>query len=339
MDTGISTQLMVSLATNEAAAAQFEFIEPEHMLCGLLKLAELKKQDLESSLTNSAILPELEEEQKELQRLFSELGMSIPNDTKRKRDKIRKQMGKGNVPYDGKAAIHRSDVSKEICNRAVQIAQSTGATSWKAIHVAAALKERGIGDSDEPAQKAAQKKAPPKEPQQTPLLDHYGIIYKKDNEKQPIATTKDPVVKVLREMLEANPLAAIALIEGGVRPAKDIIEETAQLAFNPDVQIQLASVTLSRIIDSAGDTLKLFTDLIKEATDAEMILCMEDLPEMLACDEKTGLVLAEVLKDHRLGCILITDPIEYEQALGTAQPWKKLLWPIWIHDLNHMAHI
>jgi hypothetical protein len=334
MDTGISTQLMISLAANEASAAQFEFIEPEHMLCGLLKLAELKQKDLELSLTDLALLPTLVEEQGELQRLFLELGITIPSDTKKKRDQIRKQMGKGGFIDAGNKALHRSKLSKDICIRAVQIAEKTGALAWKAVHVAAALQEKGIGDYSD---STPHNKETPKEAKETPLLDHYGTIYSFDKKEKLQETTKDPVVKVIWEMIEANRKASIVLIQEAGRPAEDILAETAKMFDRPTNSMQFVKVALQRIIDSAGDTVKLFSDLLLEASDAEMILCLENIDELLEHEEKTGQLLAEILLEHKIGCILITDPIVYEQIFGTRQPWKKLLWPIWIHNLAHIS--
>lgn len=317
MDNGISAQLMLSLAANEAAAAHFEFIEPEHMLCGLLKLSELKKQDLEKLVKHPERMPELEDEQQELLRLFAELGMKIPYDTKRKRDKIRARMGKGKGLNDGQALFHCSETSQDICDRAAQIAQSTGAAVWKAVHVAAALKERGIGDGDEPeGRKAGERGGPkkeipkevPKEPVATPLLDQYGTKHQAENDKQNAAATKDPVVKVLRELVEANPNKAIILIEEGGRPASEILNETAQLAFDPEILVRLASVPMQRVIDSVGDTVKIVSDLFPEASEAGYALCF------------------------------IADSTEYQQMLGMMPALNKLLWPIWIHKLDHIAH-
>jgi len=325
---GYSIQIVWPLAIQEALVSSYENIEPEHLFNGLLKFAELRKDDLKAMIKDSTIIDSLLNEQNDICLFFEEGGLSIPASTSAMRNNIRHMMGKGNGKDDRKF-VHRSDKSKQICLRSEEIASADGKKEWQAVHLIEALLEEPENVLAEALAKAGFTKPIAVE---TPLLDRYGTDFSREtlpSEKGPT----DSVSKVLLESLQDNTDANLLLIEKGGRPALEIVREVSSLLKKGEKPYRIVHVDFESIQKDRVDSEGIISKLIDEAIAAGALLYIEGLAyEMAKTPELTGIeAMIKAMEENQLRCIIAVEENLYISKLDKKEPWKKLLRPVWIH--------
>ena len=106
-------QLVWNLAAQEAMAASMAAIEPEHMLCGLLKYVELTDGDLEKVAAQPITATLLLAEREELKKLVTDRSI----DSTQVRRRLRQEVGQGkSQPKDG--VMHRSPAARKLFDQA-----------------------------------------------------------------------------------------------------------------------------------------------------------------------------------------------------------------------------
>jgi ATP-dependent Clp protease ATP-binding subunit ClpA len=131
-----SIPLIMQLAGREATAAEFDEIEPEHLLQALLKFAELDAKEAESLVEE---YPETSSLKAELETLRQELERFSIHSTRLRR-KLRRSLGYGDRPYTG-GGIHRSRAARQIFDSAVKLAAGEGKRLFTAGFLLRALLE------------------------------------------------------------------------------------------------------------------------------------------------------------------------------------------------------
>jgi hypothetical protein len=138
VDISLVVGLCWQSACLEAGAARAEFIEPEHFLVAMTKLGQLRADVVMEAAARkgvdaSVFGPEMEMVAGALKRAGIDPGSF--------RHELRKRLGQGTHEFAKGEAIHRSDRSRKMFERATAVARETGATELKTGHLFLAILE------------------------------------------------------------------------------------------------------------------------------------------------------------------------------------------------------
>jgi ATP-dependent Clp protease ATP-binding subunit ClpA len=170
------------LASTETAYANYEFITPAHLFSGLTKLEDA----LDPRLLNHIGLPPhaipvFQAEAVQLLNLFKEVNLK----PRQARHRIREILGDGGFQQEERSRISRTPESREVFERAGEIAQQAEASQPAVQHLLAALLERQDEhiqqvlaefeiETDQLREKAAALPTPKVEVSPTLYLDEHG---------------------------------------------------------------------------------------------------------------------------------------------------------------------
>ncbi|MBN2559619.1 MAG: hypothetical protein JXQ75_01635 [Phycisphaerae bacterium] len=130
MKISASIELVMQLAGQEAIAGKFKEIAPEHLLMGLLKLADLPVDEVGKIAPGSDVVEQLVSEMKSLRHALDARGV----DTARARRGLRAALGKGDHKYEG-GAVHRSAESRKLFDAAVRLMVEGGSEAFSVTHL------------------------------------------------------------------------------------------------------------------------------------------------------------------------------------------------------------
>ena len=119
-----SLDVIMSLAANEAVAADFDEIRPEHVFMALLKYSELNPRQLRGILGLGQAMDALAEELDEIKRILTEQGI----DSTGLRREIRKKLGRGGRPGAG-LVMRPSRAVKDLVGLSEEAAKNQGLES------------------------------------------------------------------------------------------------------------------------------------------------------------------------------------------------------------------
>ena len=122
MKVSASVELAMQWAMQEAIAAEFKEIVPEHLLIAILRVSELPTGHMDRLAPETDVAKRLVAD---VEAVGNELARrSI--DSARLRRSLRLFLGKGGVAYDG-GPLHRSPASRDVFDSAARLAASEGA--------------------------------------------------------------------------------------------------------------------------------------------------------------------------------------------------------------------
>ncbi len=130
----ISLDLVMQMAAQEALAARFREIEPEHLAMAVIKFAELPVHDATDGAGGPNQLKMFLAEVAAIEQKLYELRL----DGVSARRQLRQRMGAGDRTGDDRE-IHRSDASRTVFIDAVEIARHAGSQALRPIHLFEAL--------------------------------------------------------------------------------------------------------------------------------------------------------------------------------------------------------
>jgi len=110
-------QIIIQLAAHECTAADFQEIEPEHMLMALLRFVELDRGIFQDMIQEPELAETMENDRLGLHALFR----TMKTETTTVRRSIRKEMGTGKRRGNN-TVIHRSGRTKQLFTLAFQLA-------------------------------------------------------------------------------------------------------------------------------------------------------------------------------------------------------------------------
>lgn len=131
----IGANLAWQIAASKAAAARFQFIEPEHLFIGIFSLEKILMLSPEDSGFNQQARNSLQLENDALRDLMGQVGL----DMTRLRRTVRKRLGAGSFQHT-ENVIHRSDDCKKFFERAYDLASPSDEAAC--LHLLAAIMER-----------------------------------------------------------------------------------------------------------------------------------------------------------------------------------------------------
>ena len=353
MTPGLSIQIVWPLAAHEANMAESEHIEPPHLLLGILKFAELEEKHIEQLVRDPKIISPLLSERDDIRSELRKYSIDVPYKSREIRYGIRKRLGKSGHPYDGKSVIHRSPVSREICKMAEDAALAIGSPKWCAVHLLDVLLKAPSRVINEVLLDAGLSGF--WAGLDTPNLNRYGLdltvsaIESQSHCQQNIKleAAKDPVCKVLMAEILENKINNVLLIQKGKRSPKEIVESIVQYIMCDSapyavkgkrfIEIDITkSAWKAEGIDSKelDDRLR---KLIQEARESgNVILFLNKFHEYINMETDPNYIdlVIELLSNKAVRCIGGLDEENYEKHVKKDPVWKKLIRPIWIHDLE-----
>ncbi len=328
MALSFSIQLVWPLASLNTVAMGYEFIEPEHLFMALLKFSELKPGEMEPLLINKENLPALLDEQKALRKMFQECGFNIPEDTTKWRRDLRAKMGPGEFKDNRRKIVHRSDLSRSLCEHAVEVAATAGVSAWQGVHLAIALMENPQGSLAEILRDV--NLSLPKLVE-TPLLDKYGSILIPSAACFDRRKPSDAAARVVLEFIEHKTAAALLLIENGGRRADEVVTEVAALLEMSGRRRRFVRIDLRALESSGPGIARLLTALFAESARTKAVLLLENPAELFDDDRNKAArdALVKAIEAEQTCCIFTA----VETAISCwykEQPWRRLLQVVWL---------
>lgn len=353
MEPDLSIQIVWPLAAHEAISANFEFIEPSHLFLALLKFAELEERHLNKIIADAKETGQILSQRNQIRSKLADYSIRAPDSCKSIRYNLRKRLGRGRHQHDGKSVIHRSESARDIFKIAIVAAQKDGVRQWSAIYLLEALFKhpaREIKDVLVNAGISVFVKSVP-----TPYLNKYGrdlktwAMGKRTHglEKNVADVAKDPVCKVVVDYIQGSEKLNILLIKKGERTPGEIMESIARYSATDSAPPGIKSKQIIEIdIDTFSrkkwqneskepedDMRALFQEVVEAG---DIILFISDFYGFLDTDGNTGFsdLLKELLLEHNIMFIGGADHETHDKMVIKDPEWKKILRPVWMHDLK-----
>ena len=234
MRPGLSTQLVLAIASQEASAAEFAEIEISHAFNAILKFAELEENHFQQLIKDPDLVKDVIPERDAVKECLNRYNISVPDKSTFIRRRLRGALGQGARSSSGQQIMHRSSALKVLCRDAENRAGETAESEWRAVHLLEAILASPAPEMTAVLDDA---RIPVSKPvQETPMLDKYGIDLSKmaagggpgDASGDFTVTKKDAVSKVVVEELLNKDSPKIMLVEAGRRPVGGIVEGVAR---------------------------------------------------------------------------------------------------------------
>lgn len=336
MKVSASIELVWQLAAREAIAAEFKEIEPEHVLAGVLKFAELPLQELEKLGAGAESVRVLTADVNAIRDELGERGI----DSTCARRGLRTKLGKGGSPFPG-GTIHRSPASRELFNAAARLADEAGTETLTAKHLLDAIlaaltpkMEEVFGDSVAPQTPKSSK---------TPLLDAVGRDLTRSAAEGKLKATGGRLAecKALLQTLSQKDRKSVLLVAESDDVVVPIITAAAQAIATKDVP---ASLKGRRIVDISALTAVMtaddkaqqqLTDLLAEASRAQEVIlvvpAVEPSQGTMRSEECLQLLKAR-LQGGVTQCICRVAPQAYEQWVKRDHVWRQIAEVMHVHN-------
>jgi ATP-dependent Clp protease ATP-binding subunit ClpA len=342
LEPGLSIQIAWPLAAKEAIDSEHEFIEPPHLFLAVLKFSELERRHIEQIETNPMVIAALLSERDGTRKRLQELSIEIPDKSRSIRYNLRKRLGRKGHPFHGNQVIHRSNASRQLCVKAEDMARKEGSATWCALNLLEALLASNSLEITEVLADAGISGI--RAFMNTPHLDRYGqdlsaLAMEKQKDNIEGSEAKDPVCKVVADDIYGGKKGSILLIQKGKRSSSEVAEGVAVYSvgkFSPPG----AKTKRLIAIDIPGD-IKLeelestLGTLLQEASRAgNIILYIDRFHDYLKTGPGLPGLIKRMLSEGKIQLICGTAEEAYHHYIEKDPAWKRLLRPVWIHDLN-----
>lgn len=360
MTPSISIQIVWPLSAQEAFASEYEHIEPSHLFLAILKFAELEEPQIRQLTGDSKMLELLVQERDGVRAKLSKSSITLSDKSKEIRYSIRKLLGKGDNPHTGQKMIHRSQAVRVMFQRAEDNARKSNSEKLCAEHLLDVLLENPSQEikkvlSDTGVSLSDLKKDSSDLSITTPYLDRYGkdltalASKERQSEKEhnDVDITRNPVSKVVIEYILGSEKKNILLIQKGTCYPEKIVSDIAKYFV---CNAAPSSVQNKRIVEI--DASKLIPNKMqKNLKESEEVLCalfqeivnagniipfLSNLHIYLETEDLLTIleVLKELLSKDGVCCIAGIDERNYQIFIEKDFSWRKLIRPVWIHDVK-----
>jgi hypothetical protein len=330
MKVSASIELVIQLAGQEAIASQFKEIEPEHLLEGALKFADLPVEQVRKLVPGENAANDLAVE---VNLLRKELAARNIESTKVRRS-LRAKLGKGNTPHTG-GAMHRAQASRAIFDAAAKLADDRNDETLTAKHLLEAIlsaptpmMKEVLGEASAPQ---------PGKPIESPLLQQWGREVVGAEAKGETTAEWQAECKALISALENR---RSVVVVGRRESVQSVLVASAWAIASGDCPAELKE---KRLIDvrEAGDSkanpaqlIELQDRLLAEAAGApEVILvCAIEAPQLSEPLGGAHAALTSKLAAKAIQCIITVESVVYNKLVATDRTWKRLAHLMWVHE-------
>jgi len=339
-----SVMIVWSISTTEAQASGWDEIQPDHLLCALLKFAEVDVKNLDQFDNPGGEKQNLASVHRELrEKLVDPWQIDVPKVSTSLRRGLRR---KALTEFKHKAGIvHRSDVSRQVFSLAEKWAREDGKIQYNTVDLMSAI----FAQQDEWIVRILKKHNLPWNEQdvhshEDSLVRFEGIVHPvhlqetlSEKEHQRIQT--DPIIKVLADWLTGESKQPCLLIYGKGRDISAVTLDLAHYAESMKLRRRFFSVNSRPLLESiAVDKAliaKALLQWINEASPGKAVYFFDSVhryfSSTLAGDQFPSLFRAWIRKaDNRVLCGIPES--QYHKLIENKSAWTKVFQLVWIHE-------
>jgi len=315
------------IAAMEAVMARYEMVERPHLLIGLCKLEDALKAGVAERMAEAADLGYLEEEVRQVDKLFTACGL----DRAKFRRALRQAAGRGNFSETGqREVVHRSTATKRAFDKGAEFAEQLKSSELHSLHLLAGVLEdpgthilqtlltsgvdyeafkvavRGAMAAFKPPEGVALG-GPDKRAART-VLGRFGVDLTqlaREGKLEPVIGRHRELLQMVRTLVRKTKNNPLLLGDPGVGKtalARELAARIAQGNVPPDLQgkriIELKMGTLVAGTKYRGEFEERITQLIAEAkAQPDVILFLDEIHSLVGAGHaEGGLDAANMLK-------------------------------------------
>ncbi len=357
MEPEAGIMLVWSLAAMEAQALGWSQIEPAHLLCAILKFAELDGTDLERLGQTNENLGNLAQEHQDLKaHLDDPWGITVPEVSTRLRRALRRpgeacpernRRGPRAQSATGGPGgmVHRSDAAREAFRAAQGAAEQAGRQRLGVVDLLGAL----MNGSDEWIRRGLEQQGIPTTSQlaqRNEAMEQWADVLVplapsgRVDEAERKRILADPAVRVLADAL-ANPGAPgrpCLLIHGPDRTGHDVLIDLLDRRGErkPPKVIQVNSRALLERLSRDGNVAAVgFLDLLCDESNQKTIWFFDSLHRYLSeelAPTAFRLRFVQWLKQTNSRFLFAVSQSQYDKLAQRNFDWKNTFQQIWIHS-------
>jgi hypothetical protein len=338
-----SVMMIWPMAAMEAQALGWPEIEPEHLLCAILKFAELNVDDLERLGEAMGNVDELRQRHSDLRESLDEpWGISVPHISMPLRRSLRRR-GNGEPNRHPGGLVHRSNAAREVFIAAQKIAERGSRQCFGLADLLNAI----LYDPDEWIRRGLEQHKIISAPQ---LSQHEQAIEKwadffvpltpsgtpNSTEKQRILA--DPAVRVLADMLAKPTPHPCLIIHGPDRTAHDALTDLLNRPYDkkPPKIIRVDSrALLNTISENPSFSASSFLEFLTNEANRKTVWFFDSLHRYLA-EELTPpsfqLRFMQWLKQVDSRFVFAILESQYNRRSEQHSDWKNIFQLIWIRE-------
>jgi ATP-dependent Clp protease ATP-binding subunit ClpA len=324
----VSIELVMHLATQEAGAAGFREIEPEHLLESILKLSELAASEIGRIVPDDIAAKEVESDAAFVRSELEERAI----ESTRARRALRQELGRGEAEYRG-GRLRRSGATREIFEAAGKLADRAGNSTLSASHLLKALLvsptksiSRVMRIPHEPGLNA---------PIGTPLLDKYGKVLRDVMVAAGVTNELRAEYKALVQTLCLKSPRSVLLVSDNDHLVSSVVlacAHSAELANRKKSIVDLTSLESDR-----SELAQHLNQALIEARGRPGIIlflpAITDREKDNRGKELAGLIRTSLSKGT-IQCIFRVASVAYEKLIKKDVRWKRLAEIIWTREGN-----
>ena len=356
MDISIDIRMMWPLVSQEAMAGGASEVEPGHILCGALKIAEVPQAAIQNALQDKNIVAAFAKDQQRLCETLEDMGIRVPDGSTQLRRGLRGLLRKSSR---GKAeasdgVMHRSVESRTLFEKATDKARKAGDLEL----TARCLIETILCEPDEGLAKALAKMKIHIDARPAPnkaalaWIDTCGVdLTTQARETGPDTARlerikRDAVCRVLAEALfpaSEKKSPPVLLISKGERQAASAVKDLAfwLVSSTPPagvrqgciLEIQSAAILNNRAEGSPESRIE---DVFRQAENSRTTALFFDDFHRYLIPSIAGKGLPNsfqsLLKEGKTNCVVGMMQKQYETHLEKAAVWRNVFRLIWLHD-------
>lgn len=347
MEPEAGVMLVWSLAAMEAQALGWSQIEPAHLLCAILKFAELDGADLERLGQTNENLGNLAQEHQDLKvHLDDPWGITVPEVSTRLRRALRRP---GSSPRAQAAAggpggmVHRSDAAREVFRAALGAAEQAGRQRLGVVDLLGAL----LNGSDEWIRRGLEQQGiatASQLAQRNEAMEQWADVLVplapsgRVDEAERKRILADPAVRVLADAFAKPTGRPCLLIHGPDRTAHDVLIDLLNRPGDrkPPKVIQVNSRALLERLSRDGNVAAVgFLDLLCDESNQKTVWFFDSLHRYLTEELAPSLFrlrFVQWLKQTNSRFLFAVSQSQYDKLAERNFDWKNTFQQIWIHS-------
>ena len=323
------------IAAIEAGAAEFQFIETDHIFIGICSLEKVLKLSPDESGLNQQAYKALQSEHAILKNLTDNLGLNMTQ----LRRKMRQKQGAGNYKHTEKV-IHRSDACKGTFNRAYELSCSGDMST---LHLLAAIMESpgehvlqilGLDDAGLDALKESLETVSKNQEaveSTTPLLDKFGrdlTQAARDGKLGPFIGRRDELLQILQSLARSMKNNPVLVGEPGVGKTAVVEALAVRAVQGKDAQIlkgkRIIELNMGALVGGTkyrGEFEERLTKILNEVcSHPEIILFIDEIHTIVGAgaagdNMDAANLMKPVLARGEIKCIGATTIAEYRMHI------------------------